>query len=85
MKIIIETSESERMTMQPQNQAMLGQGVRGSIDDNIVAVDAGPPSEALLQSLSGRSDAQALAMDGEGEQGYQSMVMEDAEASFSRH
>lgn len=84
MKIIIETSEAERMTMQPQNQAMLGQGVGGSIDD-IVAVDAGPPSEALLQSLSGRADAQALAMDGESEQGYQSMVMEGAEASFSRH
>jgi hypothetical protein len=84
MKIIIETSESERVALQPQNQAMLDQGVSGSIDD-LVAVDAGPPSEALLQSLSNRADTQALSMDGESEEGYQSMVMGGAEASFSRH
>lgn len=84
MKIVIETSESERVALQPQNQAMLDQGVSGSIDD-LVAVDAGPPSEALLQSLSNRADTQALSMDGESEEGYQSMVMGGAEASFSRH
>jgi hypothetical protein len=84
MKIIIETNESERVAMQPQNQAMLGQSLSGSIDE-LVAVDAGPPSEALLQSLSNRADTQALSMDGESEEGYQSMVMEGAEESFSRH
>src|SRR3546814_8155385 len=52
---------------------------------DIVAVDAGPPSEALLQSLSNRADAQqAFAMsDGEGQEGYQSVVMDEAGAARS--
>ncbi len=86
MKIIIETSESERATLQPQDPSMVRQAA-GSMAD-IVAVDAGPPSEALLQSLSNRADAQqAFAMsDGEGQEGYQSVVMDEASAaSYSRH
>lgn len=86
MKIIIETSESERMALQPQDQSMLRQAATGSMAD-IVAVDAGPPSEALLQSLSSRSDTQGFAMSGaDGQEGYQSVVMDDAgAASYSRH
>ncbi|PIQ37534.1 MAG: hypothetical protein COW59_06615 [Lysobacterales bacterium CG17_big_fil_post_rev_8_21_14_2_50_64_11] len=84
MKIIIETSESERVALQPQEPNLLRQAASGSIAD-LVAVDAGPPSESLLQSLGGRSDAQAVAMDGAGEEGYQSMVMAGTDASFSRH
>lgn len=84
MKIIIETSESERMALQPQTQAMLGQGAAGSMAD-LVAVDAGPPSEALLQSLSSRGETPTFAGDGEGEAGYQGMVMDADGASLSRH
>jgi hypothetical protein len=85
MKIIIETSESERATLQPQDPSMVRQAA-GSMAD-IVAVDAGPPSEALLQSLSNRADTQAFAMsDGEGQEGYQSVIMDEASAaSYSRH
>lgn len=89
MKIIIETSESERVALRPEYQPMLaGKGVAAGsgTGEDIVAIDAGPPSEALLQSLGERGE-QLGAGNGSsmGGEAYGSVVVEGMEPSRSRH
>lgn len=58
MKITIETSESERVTLQPENKSLQrqgqsqGQGLGGSVE--LLGTDAGPPGSDLLQALGER-------------------------------
>lgn len=84
MKIIIETSESERVALQPQDQPMLRQGTGGSVIE-MEAIDGGAPREELLQSLASRTSSPSSAMGAAREDAYNSMVMSGGEPSLSRH
>lgn len=83
MKIIIETSESERVALQSQDQPLLRQGV-GSSAIEMEAIDGGAPREELLQSLASRTSSQSSAMGSARDDAY-NMVMSGGEPSLSRH
>ena len=83
MKIIIETSESERVALQPQDQPMSRQGVGSSVIE-MEAIDGGAPREELLQSLASRTSSQSSAMGDTRGDAY-NMAMSGGEPSLSRH
>lgn len=91
MKIIIETSESERVALRPEYQPMLaGKDVAAGsgTGEDIVAIDAGPPSEALLQLLGERERGEQLGAGNGSSMGGEacgSVVVEGMEPSRSRH
>jgi len=82
MKIIIETSDSERVALQPEMQPLLRQGAGSSIE--LAATDGGAPSPELLQSLSERNITPMATAATEAGQPYR-MEMSGGEASQSRH
>lgn len=77
MKITIETSDSERIALQPQTQPLLsqGQGTGSSVD--LAATDGGPPGAELLQSLSERRLEPTAAATTEAKQSYRMGMSDD--------
>lgn len=82
MKIIIETSDSERIALSPENRPIQQQAAGGLIE--MEAIDAGPPRAELLQSLSERAESVSAPMRVNSEGTYDS-VMAGGEPSLSRH
>lgn len=83
MKITIETSDSERLELRPDNQSALKtQGLGASPD--LVATDAGPPAAELLQSLSERN-ASATENNATDLEQTDRMGMSNGGAAQSRH
>jgi predicted Rdx family selenoprotein len=85
MKITIETSDLERVALQPENQPLLRQSIGGGAA-GIEALDGGAPSAELLQSLRERTDPQSASMRVGADDAYSSMIMSGGEpSSLSRH
>jgi hypothetical protein len=62
MRIIIETEAEERLTVKPGEQVITeGKGVERKVTQE--AIDAGPPSENLIRSLSGAEQPQATQIE----------------------
>ena len=85
MKITIETSDADRVALQPEIQPLLRQaaGTTGSI--SLDATDGGAPSEELLQSFGRKGDPQSASSGPNSEDAYSGMVMAGGEPSLSRH
>jgi hypothetical protein len=77
MRIIIETQNEGRILLEPEKM-----GAMETLQEaQATATDAGPPSEELMNAISG-SEASAHAEEMEGEEGAGFEGMEEEPSSF---